>query len=694
VEKEKILRLLILEDSLNDAELLASSLRNAGYAVRPSSAEDEDTLREVLSGPPLDLVLCSNSAEEPSLQQTLTEIKRAAKDLPVIAVADTVDSDATADALRLGACDLVGKDNAEHLCLVVERELSHLETRRKLREAEKTLREAEKRCHTLLDNSRDAITYVHEGMHIYANPVYLEMFGFDVLEDVEGLPIMDMVAPQDHSKFKEFLRGLGNGKEERGEMEVVGLRADASTFNAAMEFSPASIDGERCTQIVIRDQSIDKELEKKIKYLSKQDLLTGLYNRQYFMEELEQAISKTAGGEPGSAVLYMEPDNFRNIKETVGIAGGDLVLSDIANLLREAIDETAVPARFGDSSFTVLVPDSDAEQATAIAEKVRLAVENHIADVTGTSVTATCSIGISLVGEATRNAQESLSQADLACEMASKKGGNAVHLHNPVADREAGAERDQQWTELLRDALDNDRFLLVYQPIVSLHGETQERYEVLMRMTDPDGKEIMPGQFIQVAEQNGLMGEVDRWVVAHAIHAVAERRRAGHETTLFVKLSAQSLQDEELLPWLSQELQTQRLQGDSLVFEVAEATAVTHLKQVKTLSKGLQELHCGFSLEHFGNGMNSFQLLKHLSVDYLKIDGSFMHNLATDQENQTLIKSITEMAHSMGKTTIAEFVEDANSLAVLWQCGVNFIQGHFLAEPTSTLDYDFEGEQG
>jgi multidomain signaling protein FimX len=186
---------------------------------------------------------------------------------------------------------------------------------------------------------------------------------------------------------------------------------------------------------------------------------------------------------------------------------------------------------------------------------------------------------------------------------------------------------------------------------------------------------------------------VDRWVIAHSIHAVAERRRAGHETTLFVKLSAQSLQDEELLPWLSQELQTQRLQGDSLVFEVAEATAVTHLKQVKALSKGLQELHCGFSLEHFGNGMNSFQLLKHLSVDYLKIDGSFMHNLATDQENQTLVKSMTEMAHSMGKTTIAEFVEDANSLAVLWQCGVNFIQGHFLAEPTSTLDYDFAGEQ-
>ncbi len=693
MEKEKTLRLLILEDSLNDAELLASSLRNAGYAVRPHQAEDEEELRALLAGTPVDLVLCSNTCEEPTLEQTLAEIARAAKDIPVIAVADEGGAEAAIDAMRLGACDLVGKDSPDHLCLVVARELKHLETRRKLREQESTLREAEKRCHTLLDSSRDAITYVHEGMHIYANPVYLEMFGFSDLDDVEGLPIMDMVAPQDHGKFKEFLRGLGNDKDGQGEMQVVGLRADGSTFNAAMEFSPASIDGEPCTQIIIRDQSIDKELEKKIKYLSKQDLLTGLYNRQYFMEELERAIAGVASGDARSALLYLEPDNFRGIKDTVGIAGGDLVLSDIANLLKETLDETSVAARFGDFSFSVLIPDSSEEQAQSVAEKIRAAVENHIADVAGTSVTATCSIGITLVGETSGSAQEVLSQADLACEMAAKNGGNAVHLHNPVADRQAGAERDQQWIELLRDALANDRFRLVYQPIVSLHGETQERYEVLVRMDDADGKEVMPGQFIPVAEQNGLMGEVDRWVIQHAMQALSERRRAGHDTTFFIKLSADSLQDEGMPVWLSQELKELRLQGDSIVFEVAEATAVTYLKQVMTFSKRAQELHCGFSLEHYGNGVNSAQLLKHLSVDYLKIDGSFMHNLATDQENQAAVKSITEMAHSMGKTTIAEFVEDANSLAVLWQCGVNFIQGHFLAQATSNLDYDFQGEQ-
>jgi diguanylate cyclase (GGDEF)-like protein/PAS domain S-box-containing protein len=530
-------------------------------------------------------------------------------------------------------------------------------------------------------------------MHVYANRAYLEMFGFSEPEDVEGMPVMDMVAAQDHDKFKKFLRNLDNRKAETQELEVLGLRADGGTFNAVMEFSNASIEGEPCTQIMIRSQAVDKDLEKKLKFLSKQDLLTGLFNRQYFMEELERAATEAAAGSAPSAVFYIEPDNFKAIKERVGIAGADLVLSDVATVLRKQVDDAAVVARFADTAFTVLLKDSDLEAVKAQAEKIRSAVENHIADVSGTSVATTCSIGLSLVGETTQSAQEPLSQADLACEMARKQGGNRQHLHNPVADQKASAERDQQWAHLIRDALEHDRFSLVYQPIASLHGETSERYEVLVRMRDQDGKEVTPAQFIPVAEQNGLITAIDRWVVNRALQVLSERRRAGHDTTLFLKLSADSLGDKDLLPWISNQLKKHRLESNCVVFEASEAVVVAHLKQARTFAKGVQELHCGFSLEHFGNGMNSFQLLKHIPVDYLKIDGSFMHDLANDHEQQAMVKSITEMAHSMGKTTIAEFVEDANSLAVLWQCGVNYIQGHFLQAPDAVMEFDFQGEE-
>lgn len=693
MENEKLLRVLILDESLNDADTLASHLRNAGYALRPSGAESDEQLREAIRSQPLDLILCAVECTETSLLHVHAALRSLERDIPVIAVAGEYDPEILTEVMRDGAKDLVVKDNPEHLQLVVERELAARETRRRLRQADRAVRESEKRCRALLDSSRDAITYVHDGMHIYANPVYLEMFGFQEIEDIEGMPIMDMVAPEDHAKFKEFIRAFAQGKAEENELEVVGLRGDGSTFNASMEFSPATIDGEPCTQIIIRNQSMDKELEKKIKYLSKQDLLTGLYNRQYFIEELEQAIADAAGAASSSAVLYVEPDAFKDIKAKVGMAGADLVLSDLATLIRGQLGESCIAARFGDQVFTVLCRDTDADVAEVMASQLRSAIEAHISDVDGQSVTLTASIGVAMVGEAATDAQEVLSRADLACEMARKKGGGGVHVHNPVTDEKAGRERDQEWIQKVRDALDQGRFQLVYQPIASLHGETQEKYEVLLRMREEDGTIVPPAQFIPVAEAHNLINAVDRWVISRAIEVLAERRRAGNDTTFFVKVSAKSALDETMLPWISQQLKKARLQGDNVVFEISESSAVTHLKHVKAFANGLKELRCGFSLEHFGNGMNSFQLLKHIPADYLKIDGSFMHNLATNQENQAMVKSITEMAHSMGKTTIAEFVEDANSLAVLWQSGVNYIQGHFLQEPGEEMNYDFRGEE-
>ncbi len=693
MEKEKVLRLLIIEDSLNDAEAIASLLRNSGHAIRPVSIEDEEQLIEAVRTQTPELIMCAADSEEPSLSQVGEAVSDNGKDIPVIAVAEECDPELRIRAMQSGALDLVAKDSPDHVRLVVDRELRNLDARRQLRLSEKSMRETEKRCHALLDSSRDAITYVHDGMHIYANPVYLEMFGFDSLEEIEGVPILDMVAPDDHGKFKEFLRTYSKGEEDTQELDVRGLRNGHDVFNAKMEFSPAGIDGEPCTQIIIRDQANNQELEQKLKFLSKQDLLTGLYNRQYFLEELEQEIGSAATGDNTCAVLYIEADNFKGIKENVGIAGSDLVLSDIAGLLREHLDEKAVAARFSDHTFTVLLPDAPSETARSVARNICAAVENHISDVSGTSVTITCSIGVTMIGETSVNAQEILSRADLACEMAQKRGGNAAHLHNPVEDQAASKERDQEWVQMIREALDADRLSLVYQPIASLHGDAGEKYETLVRMNDADGHEVPPSRFIPVAEQSDLIAAVDRWVIGRAIAVLADRRGAGHDTVLFVKVSGKSLADETLLPWISERLKRARLQGDSLVFELSEANAVAHLKDAKAFVAGLRELHCDFCLEHFGNGVNSFQLLKHLPASYLKIDGSLMHNLASNQASQNIVKSITEMAHAKGKITIAEFVEDANSLAVLWQTGVNYIQGHFLQEPNAAMNYDFEGEE-
>lgn len=688
-KEQQILRLIIIEETQNDAEAIANILRNAGHAVRSMYAADQESFEQALDQQLPDLILCARGVDGLQLTQVLDVLRSRTFDIPLIAIGDSGDETSVIEALREGATDLVSFDHPEHLQLVVAREQRNLAMQRDLNYYRSVHKESERRCRALLDSSRDSIAYVHDGMHIYANQSYLEMFGFESLDEIEGTPIMDMVAAEDQGAFKEFLRTYGKDGSCEASLDVRCVSAKGA-FKSKMEFSSAAIEGEPCTQIIIRDQAVgDKELEQKLKYLSKLDVLTGLYNRQYFMEELEIAVGDARAGSGGSGLLYVLLDNFKSVKESVGLGASDLVISDIAQLIKTKVGDLGLPARFGDSSFTVLLKGKDAVATQAIAEQLRHAVEEHIIDIEGRSLTITVSIGMSLVTESSPDAPEILSRADLACEVARSSGGNRVHLHNPVADEQVGREREQQWNHLIQEALAEDRFHLVYQPIVSLQGETDEKYEVLLRMRDSEGEDIRPGQFLPVATQTGQIVDIDRWVVRKAVQVLAERRRGGANTVFFIKIAGTTLDDHELPLWINQQLKEARLASDAIVLEIAESDASQHLKSAKAFVNALASLHCKTSLEHFGSSPNSFQLLKHLPVDYLKIDGKFIHNLMGDSDNQAVVKSIVEMARSMNKLCIAEFVEDASSLTVLFQYGVNYIQGYFLAEPTEGLNYDF-----
>jgi len=693
MDKDKTLHLLIVEESRNDAEALANILRNAGQASKLNYAEDSEDIIAALDRQTPDMVLCAQGLESVSLSDVATLLAQREIPVPLIAVGETANEADIIEAMRLGASDLCSYDQPDHLQLVTRRELRQLSSCSKAQSFEARFHESEKRARLLMESSRDAIAYVHEGMHIFANSSYLEMFGFEDIDEIEGTPILDMVAPDDHDKFKAFLRDFSKEASSEGSLETHGQLPDGKQFDALMEFSPASIDGESCTQIIIRNQAgSSKELEQKIRFLSKQDVLTGLFNRQYFMEELELSITNAVSGSENSALIYMLMDNFKDIKDNIGIGAADMVISDIADLLREHTRDDDIVARFGDHSFTILRKDCDHDTISALGDEIRQSIEDHIAEIEGKSVTTTCSIGMSIIGESSPSAHEVISRADLACEVARSSGGNKIHLHNPVVDEKIGKERDQQMHSLIKDALETNQFRLLYQPIVSLQGDTGEKYEVLLRMINEEDEDILPSQFLPIAEQTGQIAEIDHWVIENAIRTLSEHRAQGSDTQFFIKISAQTLLDETLVPFIHDSLKEHRLPGDALIFELSEKAASQHLKQAKGFVKTLQGLHCKIVLEHFGTSPNSFQLLKHLPVDFLKIDGSFIHNLASDTDNQAMVKSILDTANSMNKQCIAEYVQDAHSLAVLWQSGINYIQGNFLQEPSETLSYDFTGE--
>lgn len=691
MSNDNLLRLLALFDASEEAQALINALRNAGHIVRETFAASPEAMRTSIEENPLDLVLVRPRLADMDAATALRIIAESGRDIPLVVITDAGDHGSAVPLLRAGARDAVPLDQPERLTHIVSREMLDLRERRTHRRCEAMLHETEKRARALIDNSRDAIAYVHDGMHIYANSTYLKMFGFADADDVQGAPIMDMVSAEDHSKFKDFLRNYSKGDIADNSLDVMGQTMESRKFKITMEFSPASMEGEACTQIIIRDQTLSKELEKKLNVLSKQDLLTGLYNRTYFLEQLDKITHKAAAGAARGALLYIGFDAYQSVKENMGLSGSDLYLADVAAVLNDKVKDHGLLARFDGPIFTLLLPNFDQGQAEKVATGMCKLVADHISDLSGKTVTGTTSIGISIINETTPSGQEIISRAEKACEIAANAGGNRAHVHNPAVADMAEQERLAVWGGRIKDALRQNRFRLVYQPIVSLHGAPGENYEVLVRMIGEDGEEIPPQDFLPAAEHMRLLHFVDRWVIANALKVLSEQRAAGKDQTrLFVKLTGPSITDESLLPWLIERIKALRLDADMLVFQINEQTALNHLNQTREVVSALREFNCRIVLEGFGTESNTFNALKHLEVHYLKVHGSLVANLAQSVENQERVKAIAEQARQLGKQTIATFVEDAGSLAILWQCSIDFIQGNFLQEPKPTLDFDFD----
>ncbi len=685
--EKKTIRLLILEDSQNEAERLVSLFRNSGRATRVHRLTSSDDLAEALQQS-WDLLISAPHSENLDPNEALGAIRRQAKDIPVIQLLEGNDLDDITEALALGAQDALPQGQDERLILIANRELANLEERRARRRAEISLREIEKRCQLLLESSVDAIAYVHEGMHIYANRSYLQLFGYDDAEDLEGMPMIDLIAGCDQTSFKDFLKNY-HSAETQDHLTCQGVKTDGQQFKARMELSPATYDGEPCIQVVIRTETGNAELEERLREISSQDLVTGLYNRTYFLELMDSAAERAVTVGQPTSLAYLKIDQYAAQLADLGIAELDMLFADVANLLRGHFPADAQLARFGDDVFSVLQPGVTPEQAQPLLADLLRKVESHLFEVNGRTVQITLSIGVAGLNEKTPKAQEVIDRAHRCADELS--AGNAIALYNPAQELAAAANRGNI-VAMLRQALENNSFRLLFQPIISLRGDNHEHYEVLLRLLNPQGEEIPPSEFLNAAREAGLAEKVDRWVFLHSIKLLAEHRSKGHSTRLFVHLSLASLQDQTLLPWLSVALQAARLPADTLVFQIAEPDAINYLKQAKALTQGLAELHCRVALSQFGCAVNPFNTLKHLNVDFVKVDGSYAQDLSK-AENQEALKTLLASLHSQAKLTIVPFVETASVLATLWQAGVNYIQGYYLQGPSQSMDYEFSADE-
>lgn len=684
--QEPITRIIIVEETAEDAEQIISVLRNGGIAVRPQRVTSDDEFAAALESLSPDLVLANPETREVDYAQIAHAIEANGNDIALLALADKLNDDVIARIFTSGSRGIALRNRPDQIQAVVRRELEALNMRRGVRRLEASLRESERRCDSLLDSSRDPIAYVHEGMHVRANRAYLEMFGFDDFEDVEGLTLLDLVAPAHTADFKDLLKRLSRGEKPPPRLELAAQRADGSIFDAVMEFSPASYEGENCLQIVFRRQDVDPELARQLDELKSRDPLTGLYNRSHFIGLVDQAVAATVNGSKDQVLLLIEPDNFQSVNEGVGIGGTDALLKAMAATISAHLGDGDQAGRIGEHAFGVLLASRQHDDAHKIADAIRAGIEAQIVEAAGRSVSLTASIGGSLLGEKNANTQTLLAQASHALRGAQSQGGNRCDIHDPAATDKAEAEKERQWLEMIDSALASDGFVLYYQPVISLQGGEGEFYEALLRMQGPSG-EVMPAYFFPVAERHGRLPAIDRWVIGRAISVLAERAKRPLPTTLFVKLTADSLQDVQLATWIGERLQAADIAGSSLVFEMPESKVVTSLKPARDFVEKMKQYGCAFTLEQFGSGLNSFQLLKHIDVDYLKIDRSFTSDLPQQEENQLKVRELCAQAEELGKRTIAEWVEDAPSMSILFSAGVHFVQGNFLREPENVMAY-------
>lgn len=688
---ESALRLLIVDDSVEDAEAIVSALRNDGMAVRPLRPTDAEQLEAMLAGQQVDVVLAAQAATGVTLPEVTRAVASGDKDIPVVGLLDRVDAAMAAEAYGAGVRRIAMRGETAQMLRVLRLEWDDLLTRRRLRRLDAQTRETERRCDALIESSRDPIAYVHEGMHIRANAAYLEMFGFDGFDDLEGMSLLDLVAPRHVDEFKQLLKSLSRGEPPPPHYELEARDAGGDAFPATMEFTQASYEDEPCLQVVFRRQEQDPELAREVEELRQRDQATGLLNRQTFLRSLEDAVADAAQNRGQHGLLLVEPDHYQRLLHDIGLDSADLIMAALAERLGQALSgsRNVVAARFGEHSLAVLLRDADHVATSQAAERLREAFHGVIAIGDHSSATS-ASIGGAQIGERIASVTQVLAKAHQGVQSALGSGGNRVEIFDPSAGDRAEEARIQAWVDRLHAALDNDDFNLHFQPVISLQGEPGATYEALLRLESSDGEAIAPGTFIPLAEEHGLLGRIDTWVVRRAIQSLAAHARGGTPVTLMVRVSQASLADEALIAWIRSALAEHGVPGEHLVLMLSESKVFTHLHAAQAFGGAVSALGCRLGLEHFGAGLDSSQLLTHLSPAFVKLDGSFARDLTTNPDNQEQVKAIAERTRKAGIRSVAGHVEDAASMSILFNAGIEYVQGDFLAPAGPAMDYDFE----
>ncbi|MBD8574623.1 EAL domain-containing protein [Pseudomonas syringae] len=532
-------------------------------------------------------------------------------------------------------------------------------------------------------------TDVH-GAIVYMNPAAEKLTHWQGTQ-AGGMPLVALFHLLDESEHHDnsmLIEHICRGQYKSGSVHCRLIqRLDGSTVPVALTGSPIHTDGQVSGMVlVLRDLTQERQYVANLSWQAAHDPLTGLVNRSEFEYRLEQLLAHQGASH---ALLLLDLDQFKLINDGHGHAAGDQLLRHLCTVLPQGLREGDILARLGSDEFGILLHECSPQTAGEIAEGLRSMVEKLHFVWKGRAFMTTASIGMVLIDSLHQSLEDALRAADLACYMAKEKGRNRVQVYRPDDLELSLRSGEMAWIQRLHMALEEDRFCLYAQEIAPLEPEGEglhrRHVEILLRLRDESGGMVMPDRFIPAAERFGLMSTLDRWVVRRVLGLIAqslERQPDGAQPALCsINLSGSSIGDSAFLEYLKAQFRSHGVAPGMICFEITETAAIADLGRAIVFINELKALGCLFSLDDFCAGMSSFAYLKHLPVDFLKIDGSFVKDMLDNTVNRSMVEVINHIGHVMGKRTIAEYVETPLIEQVLREMGVDFAQGYLIGRP-------------
>jgi multidomain signaling protein FimX len=673
--------LIVLTRHQDNVEAINSGLRNAGLAVHCNWIRELNDLGDALAQISPHMLIAFVGPDASDTAKVMSVATQFGNGTPVVIARDQADEDIIAAAMQQGARDVVTLRNPVRLHSVVSRELEAHRQARSLNNTLHSAREYRAQLKSFMAGSADAIAYVQEGILVDANPAWVELYGYADAEAMAGTPLMDIFDPSTHAALKGALVACMQGKWSDHSLRASALLNDGSTLPLEIELTVAEFDGDPAVRLCVPSQKKDAgNLDEQLTDALEHDAATGTLQRKFFVKWLQESLGQSIKAGVRHLVS-VQPDRLDAVADDIGPLHFEDFISQFAGLINEVRQPNDLIGRFGDGNFMLLMERGTTRDIETWGRQLTQKVSSQVLRVGDKQISCTCTVGIGTIDPRAPDAAVSILDAIAARLNGHEAGGNRIHLIDHLEEDTRQQASDEIWVKRIKAALMENRFRLMQQPVASLMGGERGMYDVLVRMIDEQGEEVLPGEFMAAAERSDLMKNIDRWIIGAAMSVCSSRKI----DKLFVRLSKDSMRDKSLLQWLANQLKASRIDPSHIVFQISEQNATEYLADVTELSAGLRKAGFQFAIEHFGTGRDPQRLLAHLPLNFVKIDGTLMQGLSVDQGQQQKVRDFVDQARSRNISTIAERVEDANTMAVLWQLGIEFIQGYFVNEPEQVV---------